>query len=187
MPTTKCHHNGCEAAFDKPTKEKADQALRMHVGRVHQKNITAPNDGRALLLDQVGLREKLVAHGLSEKRAPRSLLTVKQIDQVIGYINAHRDNFATKTACFKEALKAAGATNRISENSVAVSRYFAKADAARNGNGDGNGNTEIKRKYVRRTVKPVKPLAQEVRVNFCPNCGCNIHSVATGMAMAKLM
>lgn len=44
-------------------------------------------------------------------------------------------------------------------------------------------------KHTRRTKKPVlhrksKKRAVEVMVNFCPNCGCNLHAVAMGIAMA---
>ena len=49
-----------------------------------------------------------------------------------------------------------------------------------NGNGDGKIVPAGKRKYLRRP-KPV----MTVHVNFCPNCGCNLHAVATGIALAS--
>lgn len=30
-----------------------------------------------------------------------------------------------------------------------------------------------------------KPVAQEVQINYCPNCGCHIHGIAMGMAVAS--
>lgn len=39
----------------------------------------------------------------------------------------------------------------------------------------------VKRSYVKR-AKAAK--ATTVSVNFCPNCGCNLHNVAVGLALA---
>ena len=36
------------------------------------------------------------------------------------------------------------------------------------------------RKHLRRE------LVQPVSVNYCPGCGCNLHAVATGIAMAAV-
>lgn len=104
MPTVTCKHKGCIAAFTKPTLLCAEQALRMHVGRKHDRSILPP-------------------HVLNSQKK-------------------------------------------------ADSRDQPESEAVR-----------APRKYTRRQVEPV---THEVCVNFCPNCGCNIHAVATGMAMAKL-
>lgn len=40
MHTATCNHRGCAATFSHPTQKQADQALRMHVGRKHKRNIT---------------------------------------------------------------------------------------------------------------------------------------------------
>jgi Zn finger protein HypA/HybF involved in hydrogenase expression len=40
---------------------------------------------------------------------------------------------------------------------------------------------KVRRPYTKRQKQP---QAQEVAVNYCPNCGCNLHAVATGIAMA---
>jgi len=123
-------------------------------------------DGRALIIDP------------DAKKNYRSLLTNAEVSQVIEFIRNRQSEFPTKLACFRAALKSVGADKRMIISSGAATRYFQKA-------GQTGASTEApaKRKYTRRQVQPV---AHEVHVNFCPNCGCNIHAVATGMAMAKL-
>jgi len=119
-------------------------------------------DGRALIIDP------------DAKKNYRSLLTNAEVSQVIEFIRQRQGEYPTKLACFREALKSVGAEKRMLISSGAATRYFQKAGAS----------PELaKRKYTRRQAQPV---AHEVHVNFCPNCGCNIHAVATGMAMAKL-
>jgi len=43
---------------------------------------------------------------------------------------------------------------------------------------NGPLSTNAKRKYNK------KPKHAVVAVNFCPNCGCNLHAVAVGLAMS---
>lgn len=142
----------------------------MHVGRVHLRNIAPPNTGQALII------ERAPPH-----KHPRSHLTDDEVTTLLVYLNAHRDEYTNKTSCFRAALEATHLAGRIQASSTAITRYFDKADALKNG---GIAAEPAKRKYTKRQVKPV---AQEIRVNFCPQCGCNIHAVATGMAMAKLV
>jgi len=124
-------------------------------------------DGRALIIDP------------DAKKNYRSLLTNAEVSQVIEFIRQRQGDFPTKLACFREALKSVGAEKRMLISSGAATRYFQKAEQT----GESTAESPAKRKYVRRQPQPV---AHEVHVNFCPNCGCNIHAVATGMAMAKL-
>lgn len=179
MPTAKCTHQGCNAAFTKSSKSRAEQALRMHIGRSHDRNINPPNtmnghtngDGRALIIDAE-----------ADKKHPRSLLTNTEVTKIIEFINAHRNEFPTKLGCFREAVKSVGADKRLLITSGAAIRYFQKAEQSASATADTDP-APIKRKYTRRQAEPV---AHEIHVNFCPNCGCNIHAVATGMAMAKI-
>jgi len=171
MPTVTCTHQGCHAAFTKSSKARAEQALRVHVGRTHKRNINPMNaintqktdDGRALL-------------DPSAKRNFRSLLTNAEVTQVVEFIRQRRGEFTSKLTCFRAALKSVGHEKSMKVNSGAALRYFQKA-------AEGTNEVQTTRKYTRRTVQPV---AHEVRVNYCPNCGCNIHAVATGMVMAKI-
>lgn len=44
----------------------------------------------------------------------------------------------------------------------------------------GKPKANVRTKLVRR-----QPAGgQEVTVNYCPQCGCNMHAVATGLALA---
>jgi hypothetical protein len=139
----------------------------MHIGRVHKRTIQNRN-GRALIID----RDVLHKH-------PRSHFNDHEIAELLVYINAHRAEYPDKTTCFRAALEATGLKGRINVCYGAVKRYFDKAETVTH----GNGESPVKRKYNKRQ----KPLVQEIKVNFCPQCGCNIHTVATGMAMAKLV
>lgn len=170
MPTVTCKHRGCDATFKHPTQERAQQALRMHEGRVHSGNIrptfqNGRGDGHPTIL-----RGSLKPH-------PRSLLAPNEVEAVVGFIRTRKDEYPTKTACFHAALEETGVAGKIVENSVAVQRYFKKAEL------DNGQEPKPKRKYTRRQ----QPAAHQVHVNFCPNCGCNLHAVATGMAMAAQM
>jgi len=99
MKTATASCTKCDKTFTKPTLVLAEAALRMHVGRKHERNIIANHEHSGVLRQR--------ANGsLSETEKP-------------------------------------------------------------------------KRKYTRR-----QKVEQHVHVNFCPNCGCNIHAVATGIAMA---
>jgi hypothetical protein len=129
-------------------------------------------DGRALIIDPD-----------SEKKHYRSLLTNAEVTQVLDFIRQRQGEFPTKMACFREALKSVGAEKRMIISSGAATRYFQKAAQTGSVLTEATEEAQVKRKYVRRQPQPV---AHEIHVNFCPNCGCNIHSVATGMAMAKL-
>lgn len=145
----------------------------MHVGRTHERIIAPPNtqSGRALLLQSA-----------DDKKHFRSILTNAEVEAVLTFLNTRRNEFPSKLACFRASLEAIGADKRMIISSGAATRYFQKADALSK-NGAAVPAVPAKRKYTRR---PAQPVAHEVHVNFCPNCGCNIHAVATGMAMAKL-
>jgi len=104
-------------------------------------------------------------------------LSNAETDKIVAFINERRTKFPTKLACFQAALEHIGATKRISATSSTVTRYFDKADKR------NSADVPAKRKYTRRQIQPE---SREVRVNFCPNCGCNIHAVATGLAMDKI-
>jgi hypothetical protein len=160
MKTVTC--TKCPKKFTKPNTASADQALRMHVGRVHSRNIAPPNahDGIVHL------------HGRNGKH-PRSKLSREQASSIVGFIQTNRDRYPNKQACFNAALDELGLADRLNKTSTSTARYFAKAESA----------GPAKRKYTKRQNQPV---AHEVRVNFCPACGCNIHAVATGMATALL-
>lgn len=123
-------------------------------------------DGRALLLE-----------GEADRKHHRSTLTAGEVAQVVEFINTRRNEFPSKLSCFREAVKSVGAEKRLIVSSGAAIRYFKKAEQA------ASGDAPVKRKYTRRQAEPV---THEIHVNFCPNCGCNIHAVATGMAMAKI-
>jgi hypothetical protein len=45
MPTTKCTYKNCDRSFTKDTQPMAEQALRMHIGRTHVKNIPTYKGG----------------------------------------------------------------------------------------------------------------------------------------------
>ena len=62
---------------------------------------------------------------------------------------------------------------------MAVDHYFKRALGT---------EPKAKRPYTRRS-KPqaAVPEPVEQKVNFCPNCGCNIHNVAMGMVLAKTL
>ena len=156
----------CPKQFTHPTKAKAAQALLMHVGRMHKRNI--------LKLSQTSgiLRQR--ANGDLVSVGTRSNLTQEEAGNLVGFIREKRNQFDTKAACFAAALTAAGATGKITNNSTAVNRYFAKAGAMA---------ALPKRAYTR---KEKQPVVREVHVNFCPNCGCNMQAVATGIAMATI-
>ena len=138
----------------------AEQALRMHDGRVH-----------AGIIRSAGQRN---GNGAG-KKAHRSHLTEVEVEAILAFIRDNRLKFSTKSACFAAALEAAGAAGKILPNSTAVNRYFAKAVAVE------AMPVTLKRKYTRRAPAPAE---QHIHVNFCPNCGCNMQAVATGIAMA---
>lgn len=161
--------NQCERTFTKPSKARAEQALRTHVARSHK---LEPETSGVLRQRSNGT---LVAVGAPKH--PRSHLSAEQTDAIVSFIRQNQSRFSNKTACFNEALEAAGATGRIISNSTAVNRYFAKAEAV------PSAEAPAKPKYTRREKQPV---TREVHVNFCPNCGCNMQAVATGIAMATI-
>jgi len=156
----------CPKQFTHPTKAKAAQALLMHVGRMHKRNI--------LKLSQTSgiLRQR--ANGDLVSVGTRSNLTQEEASNLVGFIREKRSQFGTKAECFAAALAAAGATDKITNNSTAVNRYFAKAGVVADA---------PKRTYTR---KQTSAAPQHVHVNFCPNCGCNMQAVATGIAMANV-
>lgn len=176
MKTVKCKQ--CPKSFTKASQAKAEQALRMHVGRTHSKNISPPNTHSGILHRRNGnLHAVPVLAGAHGKSHNRSHLSVDETANLIGFIQKEHKNFPTRQACFDAALAHVGIENKIKNSSGATARYFAKAL-----NGQPPG-APAKRKYTRRAQQVVR---QEIQVNFCPNCGCNIHAVATGIAMAQM-
>lgn len=154
----------CPKSFTHNSKAKAAQALLMHVGRMHKRNILKPNQTSGILRQQ--------ANGDLVSIGTRSNLTQEEAGTLVSFIREKRGQFDNKAKCFTAALAAAGATGKITNNSTAVQRYFAKAGAM----------AELpKRTYTR---KQTSAAPQHVHVNFCPNCGCNMQAVATGIAMA---
>lgn len=156
MKTVTC--TKCPKTFTKPNGLAAEQALRMHTARVHTRTLIAPNQHTGVVR-------------LSGNGGRKSKLSTEEIGSIIGFIQNRRDRFPSKQACFTAALEHAGVEGKIRNNSVAVQRYFTKAESA----------APAKRKYTKR---PHKPVQHDIHVNFCPNCGCNIHAVAVGMATA---
>lgn len=150
----------CPKTFDKPNRLAADQALRMHVARVHDRTLVAPHEHSGVVRLNGGRKGKLSA---------------EEVGSIVGFIQSRRDRFPSKQACFTAALEHAGVENKIRNNSVAVQRYFSKAENSRPA-----AEAPVKRKYTKRQ----KPVQHDIHVNFCPNCGCNIHAVAVGMATA---
>jgi len=170
MKTASC--TKCPKKFHKPTQTLADQALRMHIGRKHDKSIVANGEhgDHSGVLRQRG-NGQLVAVGA--KAHGRSHLTSGESEAIVSFIRERHTQYDNKTACFNAALEAAGVAGKIISNSTAVSRYFAKATASAKIPGE-------KRKYTKR----VKPTVQQITVKFCPCCGTNMEAVATGLAMA---
>jgi len=164
MPTITC--TKCPKTFTHATDMQAQQALRMHIGRTHEQRIMNGNTVQK-----------------SSRRVHRSAkLLPEQAEKVVAFIHKNKSNFSTKTACLAAALEAAGAKGAITLNSTAVTRYFDKAEAlaAQAMNGHAPSGKKEKRNYTRKA----QPATQHVHVNFCPNCGCSMQAVATGMAMA---
>jgi len=163
MPTATC--TKCPKTFTHPTETRAQQALRMHVGRTHKRNIIDNHPGV--------LRQRkngtLVA-------TTRGNLLAGEVDKIVAFIQAKRGDFTNRTRCLEAALQATGLNGKIKVNSSSVTRYYQKADHS------GSPEVEkVKRKYTKK-----QPAPQHIHVNFCPNCGCNMQAVATGMAMAAL-
>jgi hypothetical protein len=123
----------CEKTFTKGNIKSAAQALLMHVGRVHTRKINKSHRGviRRDVSENNG-HEAHEAHdpaptnGHTPKMKPHraSKLSRDERDSVISFIRQHHSGYPSKTACFREAMKAAGATGKIKENSVAVDRHF---------------------------------------------------------------
>lgn len=177
MKTVTC--TKCPKKFTKPTIMAARQALRMHEGRVHAQNIKPPNTVHSGILHRRNgnLHAVPVLVGASGKGHNRSHLSVDETTALVGFIQKEHKKYPTRQACFDAALAHVGIENKIKNSSGATARYFAKAL-----NGEQPG-APVKRKYTRRAQPVVK---QEIKVNFCPNCGCDIHAVATGIAMAQM-
>lgn len=164
MHTEHCTHKGCDRHFTKKNKATAQAAIKMHIDRVHTGRIktpTGPRNGDA----HTGI--------VTLKHHAHNRLSPEQMGGVLDFIRSRRTEFSTKTACFTAALESAGAAGRIQANSTAVDRYFKRAD------GQPMKPSAAKRRYTKQQKQQ-----HDIRVNFCPNCGCNIHAVATGMAAA---
>lgn len=171
MKTVKC--SKCTKTFTKPTVMLAEAALRMHVGRKHTRNIIANHEHSGVVRRRAN--GDVVAVAVADKSHPRSRLSGDEVSNLVGFLRDRQGEFQNKTACFRAALEATGLSGKIKDNSTSVKRYFERAE-----NGEG---TRPKRKYTRRQQMPV---IQDIHINFCPNCGCNVHAVATAIAQANL-
>lgn len=114
----------------------------------------------------------------------KSKLSPDEVQNLLQFINTRRRSYASNQACFDAALEASGCAGKIINSSGAAARYFEKAKKLKQQATDEAPQPAPKRTYTKR-AKPADDV-HEVRVNFCPQCGCNIHKVAMGMAMAKL-
>ena len=162
----------CSKSFTHPTKQKAEQALAMHIGRKHKNNIVKTNEHTGVLRQQANGDLVVAAPPVSSGRRGRSYLTGEQSDSIVSFIRTNKTQYANKSACLTAALESVGAGGKIIVNSTAVNRYFKKA----------SGGAGSKRIYTRR-VQP-QPVKAEVQINFCPCCGFNMQALATGMALA---
>jgi hypothetical protein len=96
-------------------------------------------------------------------------LTPTEQNSVAEYINAHQHEHRTKRECLAAAVQHIGSKLKI--NSNAIHRYYTLSKSL----------PRMHRKYTRRA----KPVAREIQVRYCPNCGCNLEAVATGIAMSQ--
>ena len=155
-----CSHRECDKSFTSDVSQgKADLALRMHVGRTHARNIVPAAEGGVQLT----------------RSARNSRLTQEESGNLIDHIRQHKDQYPSKAAAVRAAVEACGLGDRLKVSSTTCDRYYRKASES---------NGEVKRKYIRR--QQPKPFEHHVAINFCPQCGCNIHAIATGMAVAAL-
>ena len=157
----------CDKSFTHPTKQKAAQALAMHIGRKHKSNIVKSTEHTGVLRQHANGDLAVAAPPVSSGR--RSHLTGVQTDGVVSFIRTNKANFDSKAKCVEAALESVGAAGQIKVNGTAVQRYYKKAAGG-------------KRPYTRR-VQP-QPVKAEVQINFCPCCGFNMQALATGMALA---
>lgn len=125
-------------------------------------------------------------NGQSVILSGKSKLSTTEVAGILDFINANRRTYASNQACFDAALEATGCTGKIINSSGAAARYFEKAKkhVKQAAQVESTEEPKAKRTYTKRAHKDDD--VHEVRVNFCPQCGCNIHKVAMGMAMAKL-
>ena len=178
--TVKCKQ--CPKTFSHPTQQKADQALAMHVGRKHKKNIINAHRHSGVLRQH--RNGDLSAVPAVATKGRRSYLTSEQSGGIVSFIHANKAKYTNKTECVKAALASVGATGQIKVNSTAVHRYYKKAESP-DPNFNGLELAPARRPYTRR-VQP-KPVKAEVQINFCPCCGFNMHALATGMALAATL
>jgi hypothetical protein len=155
MPTVTCPK--CDKKFSKTTLQRAEQALRMHVGRSHSGSIARAHP---LGLPAPAAEEQPVS-GSGRRMSP------KQASKVIAFIRKHSAKFNNRTDCFRAALRRAHMMN-FGSSYANVERYFDKAGIGADGNNEPKARAQT----------------HEIRVDFCPACGCNLRAVATGMAMA---
>jgi len=82
-----------------------------------------------------------------------------------------------------EIVKGFSKKQACKEAGIANSQYYAWRKQF--GGGVRNGEL-VHTATIAQTAKlPRKKRTGEVAVNFCPNCGCNLHAVAMGMVLAK--
>jgi len=158
--TATCSHSECDKTFTSAvSQDRADLALRMHVGRKHSRAI---------------VRAAETGNGKLTCSKHRSKLSSEDVGKLVDYIRDHAHEYDSKVAVVRAAVANSGIEGHLKVSSTTTDRYYRKAmDQA----------PEPKRKYARRA--PPKTVEQHVSINFCPQCGCNIHAIATGMALAS--
>ena len=157
MTTIQCTHSGCDRTFTKPSRKSAEQALRMHVGRAHEKNILTPTG--PMLRRRRGYAEAAIeaanGHGHSgvvtavAERASRSNMTAEEQDSLVNFLRTNREHYPNKVQCFKAALEKLSLTKKIRVNGSALSRYYARAEGK-----------EVKNYYTPRSKQNRKAYAR---------------------------
>lgn len=102
----------------------------------------------------------------------RSHLTFEQRDLVVKFIQEHHSEYDSKYGCLKAALESAGCAGKIAVNANAVWRYFDRA------------GIKTTRKSKQDAERPKRAEVQQIQINYCPRCGCDLHAVAVGMAQS---
>lgn len=174
----------CRKVFDKDslgnpytTQARADQALAMHRGRVHSKAIKTYMGGPKPVLALAGGE----AAGNGHRNGRKGKLTQEQSDALVSFIRTRRDQFNSKTACFTAALADVGVDKLIKNNSVAVCRYFNKADGkpseyqrlVSRQQKVHKVHKKHKEHAVLAAIEPAQPVVgrRPSFVKHCPSCG----------------
>lgn len=123
----------------------------------------------------------------------KSYMTTDQKTALVKFLKERREQYPNNRKCFAAAVTELALPVRMSDSMVHT--YMNKA----------KGVTEPKRSSIPKTMDAPAAAAEaprqfpkrkytkrntnghlkklEVHVNYCPNCGCNLQSVATGIAM----